>query len=88
MKLAKTQKEKWREPNTETSKFLKFPKKKQQKKKAIPIHSSHIEKKIAFFLFSNFKNQLSIIKMIVKLRTLTKQKGEKKYLVRRVRRRR
>jgi hypothetical protein len=87
MKLAKTQKEKWREPNTETSKFLKFPKK-SNKKKAIPIHSSHIEKKIAIFLFSNFKNQLSIIKMIVKLRTLTKQKGEKKYLVRRVRRRR
>jgi hypothetical protein len=35
MKLAKTQKEKWREPNTqytETSKILKFPQKKQQKK--------------------------------------------------------
>jgi hypothetical protein len=36
MTLAKTQKEKWREPNTETSKFLKFPKKKQQKKKGNP----------------------------------------------------
>jgi len=35
MKLAKTQKEKWREPNTqytETSKFLKFPKKSNNKK--------------------------------------------------------
>jgi hypothetical protein len=52
MTLAKTQKEKWREPNTETSKFLKFPKKKQQKEKAIPIHSSHIEKKNCnFFVF-------------------------------------
>ena len=55
MKLGKTQKEKWRKPNTqytEISKKFKYPKKrkKRKKKKLIPIHSSHIgKKKLQFF---------------------------------------